>query len=203
MACGRGFNSPQLHQYPKSQPSSVGIFLPVPPVLARFSRQASRAPPQRSRRFRPCRHLSVLRFLWRSRERSRGHFLCWRGFRGGRLWLAAPVPVATQDGRPVGRYAVGCSRPGAAGRGSRGSGSRRCRGGTPAGRPAPSARTREHAGGGQELGEKNSWPCGVAAACSSQCACACGRPAYPQPAAAARPRGAGVASSLRLVSPIG
>lgn len=84
------------HQYPKSQPSSVGIFLPVPPVLARFSGLASRAPPLRSRRFRPRRRLSVLRFLWWPRERSRGHFLCWRGFRGGGLWLATPVAVATE-----------------------------------------------------------------------------------------------------------
>jgi len=56
-------------------------------VLARFSGLASRALPLRSRRFCPHRRLSVLRFLWWPRERSRGHFLCWRGFRGGRLWL--------------------------------------------------------------------------------------------------------------------
>ena len=77
-------------------PHRLGFFLPVPPVLARFSGLASRAPPLRSRRFCPHRRLSVLRFLWWPRERSRGHFLCWRGFRGGRLWLATPVAVATE-----------------------------------------------------------------------------------------------------------
>lgn len=76
-------------------PHRLGFFLPVHPVLARFPGLASRAPPLRSRRFRPRRRLSVLRFLWWSRERSRGHFLCWRGFRCGRLWSATPVAVAT------------------------------------------------------------------------------------------------------------
>ena len=88
-------------------PHRLGFFLPVPPVLARFSGLASRAPPLRSRRFCPHRRLSVLRFLWWPRERSRGHFLCWRGFRGGRLWLATPVAVATQGDNML-CYALFC-----------------------------------------------------------------------------------------------
>ena len=75
---------------------SVGFFRPFPPVLARISGMASRAPPLQSRRFRPRRRLSVLRFLWWSRERSPVHFLYWRGVRGGRLWLATPVAVAIE-----------------------------------------------------------------------------------------------------------
>lgn len=77
-------------------PHRLGFFLPAPPVLVRFPGLASRAPPLRRRRFCPHQRLSVLRFLWWARERSRGHFLCWRGFRGGRLWLATPVAVATE-----------------------------------------------------------------------------------------------------------
>ncbi len=38
---------------------------------------------------------------------SRGHFLCWRGFRGGRLWLATPVAVATQGDNML-CYALFC-----------------------------------------------------------------------------------------------
>lgn len=96
---------------PNPNPHRLGFFLPVTPVLARFPGLASRAAPLRSRRFRPRRRLSVLRFLWWSRERSRGHFLCWHGFIGGRLWSATPVAVAT-EGDDMHRYAVGYSRPG-------------------------------------------------------------------------------------------
>ena len=106
-----GSNPPSSTTIQKTNRSRLVFFRPFPPVLARFPGMASRAPPLRSRRFRPHRRLSVLRFLWWSRERSRGHFLCWRGFRGAWLWLATPVAVATQDGRLVDRYAVGCSRP--------------------------------------------------------------------------------------------
>jgi hypothetical protein len=49
--------------------------LPVLPVLVRFSGLTSRAPPLRRWRYCSRRRLSVLRFLWRPRERSRGHFL--------------------------------------------------------------------------------------------------------------------------------
>ena len=87
------------HHNVKSQPlSGWDFFLPVPPVLARFPGMASRATPLRKRRLCPRRRLSVLCYLRLSRERSRGHFLCWRRFRGGRLWLATPVAGATQYG---------------------------------------------------------------------------------------------------------
>ena len=48
-----GDDSVDASQYPKSQPFPVGIFLPVPPVLARLPGLVSRAPPLRSRRFHP------------------------------------------------------------------------------------------------------------------------------------------------------
>lgn len=91
-----GFRSRLHHQFQKNQPLSVGFFRLLFPVLARYPGMASRAPLLQNSRFLPHRRLSVLRFLWWSRERSRGHFLCWRGFRGGRLWLASPVAVATE-----------------------------------------------------------------------------------------------------------
>ena len=87
---------PHHHQYLKSQPSSVGIFFARSPSVGAVSGPGLASAPLRRRRFCPRRRLSVLRFLWWPRERSRGHFLCWRGFRGGRLWLATPVAVATQ-----------------------------------------------------------------------------------------------------------
>ncbi len=71
------------------KPTTLGwFFSPVPPVLARFPGMASRAPPLQTPCFQPRRRLSVLRFLHGSRERARGHFLCWRGFAGDWLWLA-------------------------------------------------------------------------------------------------------------------
>ena len=93
--------------YPKTNRYRLVFFRPFPPVLARVRGLASRAPPPRNWCFRPRRRLSVLRFLWWPRERSRGHFLCWRGFRGGRLWLATPVAVATQGDNML-CYALFC-----------------------------------------------------------------------------------------------
>lgn len=97
MACGRGFNSPRFHHNVKSQPLSGWDFFCLFPQCGRgFRAWRSRAPPLGSRHFHPRRRLSVHRFLWRSRERSRGHLLSWCGFRGGRLWMATPVAVATE-----------------------------------------------------------------------------------------------------------
>jgi len=58
---------------------------------------ASQAYPHQSRHSRPSLAVSVPRFLWRSRERSRGHLFCYQGFSRGRLWLATPVEKATAN----------------------------------------------------------------------------------------------------------
>ncbi len=81
------------------------FFRLYPPVLARIPGMASRAPSLRTQHFHPGARLSVLRSLWWSRERARGHFLYWRGFGGSRLWLATPGrkrprTTQTQKNRP-------------------------------------------------------------------------------------------------------
>ena len=88
---------PSATIYPKTNRYRLVFFRPFPPVLARVRGLASRAPPLQTLRFCTHQRLSVRRFLWWPRERARDHFLCWRGFRGGQLWLATPVAVATEN----------------------------------------------------------------------------------------------------------
>ena len=109
----RTFNS-RLVRGAAPPPLRLGFFLPAPPVLAQFSGLASRAPPLQSRRFCPHRRLSVLRFLWWLRERSRGHFLCWRWVRRAHssdvfnyiemLYKPRRVPPASQGNFRIRRY---------------------------------------------------------------------------------------------------
>ena len=96
-AYGRQFIFGIATIYPKTNRYRLVFFRPFPPVLARVRGLASRAPPLQTLRFCTHQRLSVRRFLWWPRERARDHFLCWRGFRGGQLWLATPVAVATEN----------------------------------------------------------------------------------------------------------
>ena len=66
------------------------------PVQAGLRRFASRAAPPSFPRFWPSLASLFSVFIWWSRERERGHFLYWRGFSVGWLWLATPVAGATQ-----------------------------------------------------------------------------------------------------------
>ena len=89
----------------KTNPYRLVFFRLYPPVLARIPGITSRAPSLRTQYFHPGARLSVLRSLWWSRERARGHFLYWRGFGGSRLWLTTPGrkrprTTQTQKNRP-------------------------------------------------------------------------------------------------------
>ena len=96
---------PLATNIPKTNRYRLVFFRLYPPVLARIPGMASRAPSLRTLHFHPGARLSVLRSLWWSRERARAHFLYWRGFEGGRLWLATPGRkrprvIQTQKNRP-------------------------------------------------------------------------------------------------------
>ena len=90
---------PLATKIPKTNRYRLVFFRLYPPVLARIPGIASRAPAIRTWHFHPGARLSVLRSLWWSRERARGHFLYWRGFWGNRLWLATPGAEATGSER--------------------------------------------------------------------------------------------------------
>src|SRR3569833_2334860 len=99
---GCGFDSRRLHHFKK--PTVLGWFFS--PVY--LSVGADSAPSLASaflpiRRGAPCQRLSVLHFLCWSRERSRGHVLCWCGFSGSRLRSETAVLTATEtaDGLTV------------------------------------------------------------------------------------------------------
>ena len=79
-------------------PNSFRAFsrLLAAPVQAGLRRFASRAAPPSFPRFWPSLASLFSVFIWWSRERERGHFLYWRGFSVGWLWLATPVAGATQ-----------------------------------------------------------------------------------------------------------
>ena len=59
---------------PKTNRYRLVFFRLYPPVLARIPGKVSRAPAIRTQHFHPGARLSVLRSLWWSRERARGHF---------------------------------------------------------------------------------------------------------------------------------
>ena len=80
-------------------PNSFRAFsrLPTAPELAGLRGFASRAAPLPFPQFWPFAASLFSVFICLPRERARGHFLYWRGFSVGWLWLATPVVVATEN----------------------------------------------------------------------------------------------------------
>ena len=81
---------------PKTNPYRLVFFACTPQCWRGIRAWPRRALSLLTLHFHPLPRLSVLRSLWWSRERARGHFLYWRGISVDWLWLVTPVAAATE-----------------------------------------------------------------------------------------------------------
>ena len=95
LICGFGFLLNYTTKFRSPNSCRAFLRLPYAPVLAGLLGFASRAALLPFPQFWPFAASLFSVFICLPRERARGHFLYWRGFRGDDLWLAIPVAVAT------------------------------------------------------------------------------------------------------------